>query len=81
MCVRVTTQTTATPAPDYNAISSSFVSVHPSPGACLQQRAKPVLGSRQDVFSFKFGTQVVVLHQQYHVWKCCLLYTSDAADE
>ena len=28
-------------APNYNTISSSFVSVHPSPGACLQQPPCP----------------------------------------
>ena len=42
VCVRAT-KTTATPAPEYNIISSSFDFAHPSPGGSQQQRANPVL--------------------------------------
>ena len=56
MCVRVTT--------NHSNISSSFVSVHPSSGACLQQRENPLLAAGRTSFSFKLRTQVRVLDQQ-----------------
>ena len=45
---------TATPAPDHNNSSSSFVSVNPSFGPCLQQRTNPVLAVARTRFPYTF---------------------------
>ena len=57
LCVRACSnhKTTATPSPDYNTICNGFVFVHPSPGACLQQRANPVLAVGRTYFPSNFA--------------------------
>ena len=72
-CVRAYTQTTAAPAPDYNTSSSSFVSVDPNPGACLQQRTNPLLPVGKDVFSLKTNPEKHSSSSllQYHAVQKC----------